>query len=199
MQMQTADGRLSPAFVFTLSLVDTILVLALVLFFLKAHREDARGVLVGRRPVLREVLAGLALVPLAFALVILILLVVLGLAPTLHNVPRNPLEDMLLTRGNAVIFGIVVMIAGGVREEVQRGFILHRFKTHLGGAAVGVAVHSTMFGLGHIEQGYDVAIATGALGFVWGLTYLARGSIVAPMVSHATFNLVQLIKHVVVH
>ena len=38
-------------------------------------------------------------------------------------------------------------------------------------------------------------IATGLLGFVWGLVYIARRSIVAPMVSHAAFNLTQLLKH----
>ena len=196
MQMQTADGHLSPPFIFTLSLVDTVLVVGLVFFFLIAHRESPRRVLLGDRPVLREVLAGIALVPAVFVLVLLILMVILGIAPHLHNVARNPLEDMLQTRGDAMIFGIVVMIAGGVREEIQRGFIVHRFDTFLGGGLVGVVVYSAVFGLGHIEQGYDAAIATGTLGVVWGLTYVVRRSIVAPMVSHAAFNLAQLIKYV---
>ncbi len=38
-------------------------------------------------------------------------------------------------------------------------------------------------------------IATGLLGAFWGVIYLARRSIVAPMVSHAGFNLAQLVKH----
>jgi len=38
-------------------------------------------------------------------------------------------------------------------------------------------------------------IATALLGFVWGLLYISRRSIVAPMVSHATFNLTQLLKY----
>jgi membrane protease YdiL (CAAX protease family) len=50
-----------------------------------------------------------------------------------------------------------------------------------------------MFGLGHIEQGADVAIATAALGLFWGVLYLARRSIVAPAVSHAGFNLLQVV------
>ena len=34
---------------------------------------------------------------------------------------------------DAAIFALVVMIAGGVREEIQRGFVLHRFEQYLGG------------------------------------------------------------------
>ena len=100
------------------------------------------------------------------------------------------------TRSDAVIFAIVVMIAGGVREEVQRGFIVHRFEQYLGGGAVGVIAYSVVFGLGHLEQGWDASLATGLLGAIWGCLYLVRGSIVAPMVSHAGFNLLQLIKFV---
>lgn len=197
MRMETPDGRLSAPFIFTLSLADTALVVALVGFFLRGHAETARGVLVGHRPALREVLVGILLVPAVFMLVILVLVLVLSFAPHLHNVSRNPLEDMLGTWGNAVVFGVVVTLAGGVREEVQRGFIIHRFDTYLGGGLVGVFVYSAAFGLGHINQGYDAVIATGALGIIWGLTYLTRRSIIAPMVSHAIFNVAQLVKYVV--
>ena len=40
------------------------------------------------------------------------------------------------TGTDAVIFAVVVMVAGGVREEVQRGFIVHRFGQYLGGGVV---------------------------------------------------------------
>jgi membrane protease YdiL (CAAX protease family) len=195
MNMRTEIGELSPAFIVSLSMADTVLVIMLVFFFFKAQGERPRDVLIGKRIVWREALLGCALLPLVFGLVILILAVILTVAPGLHNVPRNPLEDMLQTRGDAVRFGVVAMIAGGVREEIQRCFILHRFEQFLGGGSVGVVVYSTLFGLGHIEQGFDAAIATAALGAFWGAVYLARRSIVAPMVSHAGFNLAQLMKY----
>jgi membrane protease YdiL (CAAX protease family) len=196
MPLRTAAGDLSPRFVFTLSMLDTVFVVGLVFFFLRAHREDARDVLLGQRRVWREALLGIALMPVVFLLVMVILGVILTFMPELHNVPRNPLEDMLQNRQDAMIFAVVVMIAGGVREEIQRGFILHRFSQYLGGGVVGVIVFSTVFGLGHIDQGIDAAIATGLLGAAWGAVYLARRSIVAPMVSHAGFNLAQLVKYV---
>ena len=77
-------------------------------------------------------------------------------------------------------------------------FILHRFGRYLGGAGWGVVIYSVLFGMGHFEQGYDAMIATGILGSLWGLLFLARRSIVAPMVSHAGFNLAQLLKFLVI-
>jgi len=79
---------------------------------------------------------------------------------------------------------------------VQRGFIVHRFDQYLGGAYVGVAAYSVAFGLGHLEQGWDAALATGVLGAIWGYVYVVRRSIVAAVVSHSGFNLLQLIKFV---
>lgn len=196
MSLRTADGQLSPPFVFTLSLLDAAIVVALVFLFLRAHGESPAAVLAGRRPPAREALLGVVLIPVVFLFVVAILAAVLAVAPQLHNVPRNPLEDMLQTRRDALVFAVVVMIAGGVREEIQRAFILHRFDQYLGGGAVGVVVFSSVFGLGHIDQGIDAAIATGLLGAAWGVVYLSRRSVVAPMVSHAGFNLLQLVKYV---
>jgi membrane protease YdiL (CAAX protease family) len=195
MQMSSGDGHLSPPFVFTLSLADAALVIGLVLFFLRAHRESARRVLFGERSIIREALLGIALMPLVFLFVVLVLGVILRFAPDLHNVARNPLEDMLRNRQDALIFAAVVMIAGGVREEVQRGFIVHRFGQYLGGAGWGIAIYSVVFGVGHLHQGIDAMIATGLLGVVWGLLYVGRRSIVASLVSHAGFNLAQLLKY----
>lgn len=196
MSIRTASGGLTPSFVFVLSLLDAALVLALVVLFIKARGERIRDVLLGNRSVLREGLLGVTLVPMVFLAVVILLAIVLTFVPRLHNVPRNPLEAMVQTPRDAIIFTIVVMIAGGMREEVQRGFIVHRFDQYLGGGSVGVAAYSVAFGLGHLEQGWDAALATGVLGAIWGSIYLVRRSVVAPMVSHAGFNLLQLIKFV---
>jgi membrane protease YdiL (CAAX protease family) len=36
-------------------------------------------------------------------------------------------------------------------------------------------------------------IVTACLGTLWSLVYLARRSVIAPMVSHASFNLIEVI------
>jgi uncharacterized protein len=196
MSIRTSSGALTPSFIFVLSLLDAVLVVGLIFLFIKARGEGIRRVLLGDRSVIREGLLGVMLVPVVFLAVVLLLGIVLTFVPRLHNVPHNPLEAMVQTPRDAIIFTIVVMIAGGVREEVQRGFIVHRFDQYLGGAPMGVAAYSVAFGFGHVEQGWDAAIATGLLGVIWGTVYVVRRSIVAPMVSHAGFNLLQLIKFV---
>jgi membrane protease YdiL (CAAX protease family) len=194
MRLQTADGTWSPLFVATLSLLDTGLIVGLVVMFLRVHGENPRDVLAGPRPAMREAVLGFALLPIVFMLTVVLLGLILTLAPQLHNVQRNPMADLMQNPRDAVIFAFVVLIAGGVREEFQRGFILHRFSRYLGGGVVGVIVHSTLFGLGHVDQGWDAALTVGMLGALWGTIYLIRRSIIAPMVSHAGFNLAQLLK-----
>jgi membrane protease YdiL (CAAX protease family) len=190
-----AAGRLSIAFVVLLALLDSVLVVGLVLLFLWSHGERARPVLLGYRPPGREVAIGVALIVPAFIVVTIVLSIVLLVAPWLRNVPRNPLEDLLTSSGHRLLFGAVVIVAGGLREEVQRAFILHRFEQRLGGAYLGLILFSVVFGLGHLDQGRDVAIATGTLGAVWGSIYLWRRSIVAPAVSHAGFNVLEILRH----
>ena len=192
------SGQLSPAFVFSLTLVDTVVLVGLVLFFLRAHRESPRQMFLGSRAPLREMVFGLALIPVSFAVVLGLLMILQLVVPGLRNVPHNPLQDLAQTRGNAIMFGVVVMIAGGVREEIQRAFVLRRFEQYLGGGGVGLIVFSITFGLGHLPQGHDVAIATAILGAFWGAIYLSRRSILGPMVGHAGFNLAQVVKFVVV-
>ena len=61
-------------------------------------------------------------------------------APWLHTVEQNPLQDLIDTPRDAALFALVVVVAGGVREELQRAFLLRRFERWLGGARVGVVV-----------------------------------------------------------
>ena len=192
--MELPDRQLSSTAVFLVSLIDTVLVTGLVLMFLRAHRESPRDVLFGHRRLLREIGLGLLLIPVVFFIVVAIVAIILQFAPYLRNVPENPLENLMRSRGETIVFVFVVMVAGGWREEIQRGFIIHRFDGFLGGGSVGVIVYSVLFGLGHYPQGWDASIATACLGATWGVVYLRRRSIVAPVVSHAGFNLAQIVK-----
>ena len=87
-------------------------------------------------------------------------------------------------------------MAGGVREEIQRAFVLHRFDVWLGGGTVGHRRRAASRSAPDIcVQGYDAAIATGLLGVFWGFVYLRRRSVIAPMVSHSGFNLIELLQY----
>jgi membrane protease YdiL (CAAX protease family) len=195
--IEDARRHLLPLPVFIFSLADTALLLALVVLFLAAHRERPLDVLIGRRPIGRELRAGIWLVPVALVIGVGVLLLVQLAAPGLHTVARNPLEDLLATRRDALLFAVLVVVAGGLREEVQRAFLVHRFDTSLGGGPAGIVVSSIAFGLGHLAQGADAVIVTGLLGALWGTVYFRRGSAIAPFVSHSGFDLLQILRYVV--
>lgn len=188
----SADGTPQAAPLFALALIDTLVVLALVVLLVQAGGARVTPLLLGTRPVVRESLLGVLLVPVLFVGVGVTVLVVRSLLPWSHNVPLNPFEVFLKTPRNAGIFAVVAIVAGGLREEVQRVFLLDRFERYLGGATVGLFVVSVAFGAGHAMQGWDAAMATGLLGLTWGWIYLRRRSAVAPIVSHAGYNAAQI-------
>ena len=187
-------GQLSLAFVLVLSVTDTVLLIGLMVVLTRAHGEDIAELWLGHRRVLSEALYGAQLIPVVFLVVVVALNVLRLVAPGLHNVPTNPLEQLAGTPSQAVVFGVVAIFAGGVREEMQRAFLLRRFERHLGGAHVGVVLLSLGFGLGHIVQGWDAVIITGLLGAFWALLYIRRRSTVAPLISHAGFNAVEVLR-----
>jgi membrane protease YdiL (CAAX protease family) len=189
MHLRLPDGRLSPPFVITLTLADTLLLIGLIAFFFRAHRESLFSELFGSGVTLRDLTLGVVLVPASLSLIVFVLLLLQAMVPSLRNVPHNPFADLVKTRSDAVLFAIVAMIAGGVREEIQRGFVLRRFEQYLGGGSVGLVLFSIMFGVGHLEQGRDVALATAVLGAFWGAIYLRRRTIAPAMIGHAGFNL----------
>jgi membrane protease YdiL (CAAX protease family) len=187
-----ANGHLVVGYVALLSLLDTALLISLILLFLRAHSEHPRDFFLGPRPPWGEAVIGLSLTIVALAIGVAVLAGIQRFAPSLHNVAQNPLQDLIRTPRDAWLFAIVVVVAGGIREEIQRAFLLRRFEGSLGGAAVGVVVTSIMFGAGHQLQGTDAAIATGVLGAFWAVVYLRRRSSVAPLVSHSGFNVLRI-------
>ena len=189
---QNPDGSLNVAYVAALSLVDAVLLIGLILFFLRTHGESPREVFLGRRPIAEEARAGLPLSFAALAIAFTAILLIQRFAPWLRTEERNPLQDLLARPQDAAVMAVVLVVAGGIREEIQRAFLLRRFEQWLGGPVVGVLVASVGFGAGHVIQGADVAVVTGLLGMFWAIIYLRRRSIVAPVVSHSGFNLLQL-------
>lgn len=190
-------GTLDPTWVFLVALVDTVLIVLLAVFFLRANGESPAQVFFGTRMPMREVGLGIALIgPLIFG-VAGTMITVRAFWPSLHNVPDNPLGELLRSPVDVALFSIVATVGGGVREEIQRGFLLTRFERDLGGPIVGLVVTSIAFGAGHVLQGWDAAIATGAMGFFWGWLYLRRRSVVASMTSHAGYNSLEIVRFLV--
>jgi len=192
-----AGGDLSMRYVAAMLSADTVLLVAFIIWRLRAGGERPRAVLLGAVRWTREAWLGLALIPPVFAGVAALMLGLRRAWPWLHNVDANPFEALARSPLNAAVLLTLVVVSGGLKEECQRAFVLHRFEQSLGGARAGLAVYSLVFGAGHMLQGYDVGIATAALGVVWGLVFLWRRSVVAPAVCHAGFNAAQIVQFVV--
>lgn len=188
-----ATGGMRIAYVAPLLLADTALLIGLILMFLRLHDERPLEVFFGGRSWMAELKAAGPMTLKAYGIAVVVLVTLGVVAPWLHTVEQNPLQNLLQTPRDIAAFALIVVVAGGVREEVQRAFILRRFEHWLGGAAVGVVVSSVAFGAGHYVQGRDAAIATGLLGAFWAVSYLRRRSIIAPVVSHAAFDLMQIV------
>jgi membrane protease YdiL (CAAX protease family) len=195
---QTPQHTLLIDYVVGVSIADSVAVIGLVVLFLRAHGERPRDVLLGDRPPALEAARGLPLIFVALGLALIVLAVIQAFLPSLHTVEHNPLQELMKSPRNAWLFVLVSLVAGGLREEVQRAFLLHRFDVWLGGGAVGVVVTSAAFGAGHLIQGADAAVATGLLGALWGTVYLRRRSMMAPLVSHSGFDLLQIAAQVFV-
>ena len=190
------DGSLSLVYVCTLALTDMVLLIGLMIWLMRLHGESISRLWLGSRSIMTEIFLGLLWIPLLLLAVATLLYIIRTMIPELHNVIENPLEQLLDTTGGAIAFGFIAVLAGGVREELQRAFLLNRFEQHLGGPIVGVVLLSIGFGLGHLVQGWDAVLTTGLMGLFWAVMYLRRRSSVAPIVSHAGFNALGIIRSV---
>ncbi len=61
------------------------------------------------------------------------------------------------------------------------------------GFILGLILWSLFFAFGHALQGIDNAVAAGILGVCFGLLYIWRRNLVAPMVAHALFDVATLL------
>lgn len=93
---------------------------------------------------------------------------------------------------------VVIWIGAALGEELQmRGFVLNRLADLFGHGKLGwgaaIVVHAAIFGALHAYQGLHGVIATGVIGAVFALVYLASGRRLAPVVlAHGVINTVIL-------
>jgi len=179
----TASAQAVSTFVF----LEASICLLLLLLVALTNREPLRDLGLRRDRWPAHALVGLAIVPILFLTNGLVAAAFKLLLPK-YFLDRNPLVDVIKTPQDLVLFLCVVLYAGGIKEELQRAFILNRFRDHLGGAWFGLVVWSAAFGAGHYVQGAQGMVAASIYGMIFGIVYLARGSLVAPVVAHATYD-----------
>jgi membrane protease YdiL (CAAX protease family) len=175
-------------------LLETAITICLLLMVLKVHQETICSLGLQWARWKLNLLIGLALVPFLF-LINDIVAIAFRLYLPKYYTERNPLTEIIHTPSQLALFVFSALIAGGIKEELQRAFILNRFGRYLGGAGVGLVLWSLAFGAGHYVQGAQgVTIAT-IYGLIFGITYLLSGSLIAPIVAHGAYDALALLAY----
>jgi membrane protease YdiL (CAAX protease family) len=175
-------------------LIESGITFILLAMLLKLHHETVRdlGLIWDRwRP---DILIGLILVPFIFVINALVAYIFREYFPQFY-LENNPLTETIHTPRQLAFFIVSALIAGGVKEELQRAFILIRFRQYLGGASLGLVLWSLTFGIGHYIQGVQGIAVTSMCGFLFGLIYLIRGSLIAPIVAHSLYDTLALLSY----
>jgi membrane protease YdiL (CAAX protease family) len=110
-----------------------------------------------------------------------------------YAIEKNPLMEMINSPRQLMLFIVTGIVSGGFKEELQRAFILRRFRRHLGGARAGLVIWSLAFGAGHYVQGLQGVCVATVLGFVFGALYLMRKNLILPITAHAAYNTLALL------
>jgi membrane protease YdiL (CAAX protease family) len=175
-------------------LLESVIAFLILAFLLKLHRETVDEL--GLRWVAwkRNAAIGLALVPALFLINGIVAFLFKVYLPK-YYVEQNPLVQNVHTTQQLGFFVFSALVAGGVKEEIQRAFILNRFRTYLGGAGAGLVLWSLAFGAGHYVQGVQGIVIASLYGFTFGVIYLASGSLIAPIVAHGAYDTLAILAY----
>jgi membrane protease YdiL (CAAX protease family) len=182
------DARLVAASI----LLEAGIALGLLWLLLRAHGESARDIGLHGEGWIGDLWLGLAMVPLFFLINIVVGLAFRSFLPQ-HYMEKNPLTEIIRTPADLGFFLVSALVAGGFKEEMQRAFIIVRFRQHLGGARVGLIVWSLVFGAQHYVQGAQGMAAATLFGLIFGMLFLVRRSVLAPVFAHAVYDTTALL------
>ncbi|MBI2821551.1 MAG: CPBP family intramembrane metalloprotease [Acidobacteria bacterium] len=170
-------------------LCNSILILSAIGVMVKLRGESWRMFVGSGFRWRREALVGVWIVPLLFVSTSAVGFFFRRFFPELVTA-ENPMLAIIETPADVLWFLAMGITAGGIKEEIQRAFVFRRFERYLGGIHVGLIVWTLYFGIGHALQGFDNAVGAGVLGLLFGITYIWRQNVVAPVVAHALYDTV---------
>jgi membrane protease YdiL (CAAX protease family) len=179
-------------FVSIFLLLESGITFLLLKMMLRVHRETIQSLGCTWDRWKRNLSLGLALVPLLFLINALVLFAFRVYLPRYYT-EHNPLTEIIHTPQQLALFIFTALVAGGVKEELQRAFILNKFHRYLGGGGVGLVLWSLAFGAGHYVQGAQGIVIAAVYGFIFGLVYLMSGNLVAPIVAHGAYDTLALL------
>jgi membrane protease YdiL (CAAX protease family) len=173
-------------------LLEAFITFLLLYLVMRAHGESLQWLGLCWRRWRADALIGCAIVPILFGINAVANVIIRFYFPR-FLLERNPLTELVRTPQDLGIFIGTALIAGGIKEELQRAFILRRFQADLGGASLGLILWSIVFAIGHYVQGAQGIVVAGSFGVILGIAYLVRGTLIAPIVAHGVYDTVALL------
>ncbi len=181
-------------FVFTaFSVILRDLALAcLILFFLWRNQETLAQLGLNFKNGWRDVALGVGLfIPMFFGAAILDqFLQNLG-----FSAPATPMPAFLAAKGEGeiILAALLVIVVALAEETIFRGYLLLRFQGLRLSSFQAALLSAFIFSLGHGYEGSSGVLTVGAMGLVFALVYLWRGSLVAPVVMHFLQDFISIV------
>ncbi|MBN1604532.1 MAG: CPBP family intramembrane metalloprotease [Chitinispirillaceae bacterium] len=109
--------------------------------------------------------------------------------------PRTPVPSFLAASGvfEMSLATILVIIVAFSEETLFRGYLILRFTQITKNRTAALILSSVIFALGHGYEGSSGVITVGAIGFVLGLIYVWRQSLISPIVIHFLQNFIAIV------
>jgi uncharacterized protein len=101
---------------------------------------------------------------------------------------RARMLSRLVSGVDAAELAVALVVAATFEEIAFRGFLLPRLRILTGHWSSALVLSAVVFGLGHLYEGTLGAVQASLLGVFFGLAFLWRGRLEAPIVAHAAFN-----------
>jgi membrane protease YdiL (CAAX protease family) len=175
-------------------LLESAITFLFLITVLKAHREPIYSLGLQWDGWKSHLLIGMVLVPFLF-LINAAVAVTFRIYLPQYYVEKNPLAELIHNPQQLVLIIFSALIAGGIKEELQRAFIITRFRVYLGGAGLGLVLWSIGFGAGHYVQGLQGVVIAAIYGLIFGIVYLLSKSLIAPIIAHGVYDTLALLAY----
>ena len=190
--LQDSDILTRPVWMAAVLIGEAAITLLLIGFLEGSSYSKGRGVFSLIRWSPADLVFSAAVVPVLFLAVFISGMVFEYFFPRFAS-QGNPVLELIQTPADLAAFMAAGIFSGGIKEEVQRAFILLRFEKCLGGIVTGLFLWSVLFGLGHYEQGWSSAFSAGILGLVFGGVFLWKRNIFTAISAHAIYDVTVLL------
>ena len=164
----------------------------LIAVLVRSDGQSLRQLGLARQGALHELSLG---APVLLALLVAHVLAALPIAGVAHllgadneSAERAQTLSGLVTGVDAAELAVALVVAATFEEIAFRGFLLPRLRVVLGGWGPALFASAAIFAVGHLYEGTLGAVQAGLLGVFFGLAFLWRGRLEAPIVAHACFN-----------